>query len=292
MKKRLVIGCGFLGQPLADSWRRGGDSVYVTTRNTGRAVTFSESGYLPIIADITDPQTLSELPSVDTCVIAVGMDRSRYSSVHEVYVAGLENVIDALPESTGQIIYVSSTGVYGNFDGDWVDEQSPTDPQREGGKACLAAEQLLQQSRFADRSTIIRMAGLYGGSRVPTRQSIADRQWEKLSPNGYLNLIHQDDAVAAIEKVADLNIRSELFLASDSHPSLRRDYYQFIADSFGLGAIPWDAAAKPDAESRSSSSKRISNRKLISETGLELRYPDFRAGLRDTLAIDKIDDSL
>ncbi len=282
--KRLIIGCGFVGFPLAKLWNEAGDTVYATTRNPQRQVDFEALGLNPVLADITDTTTLHSLNELefDTVVVAVGMDRSRYSSVHHVYVDGLKNVLSNLYERIGHIIYISSTGVYGNFDGDWVDESSPTDPQREGGRACLAAEQTLTESSFGDRATILRMAGLYGGTRVPTRGTIESKQWDKLSASGYLNLIHVDDAVTAICAIAQQRLLQETFLVSDSNPTLRREYYQHIADQFGLGQIPWDENAIADPQSRSSSSKRISNRKLLQATGLTLKHPDFRSGLKDS----------
>ena len=146
--KRLVIGCGFLGLPLSRRWQNESDLVFVSTRSQQRATEFSDSGLLPLLLDITKPATLKALgeQSFDTIVVAVGMDRSQYESVHQVYVEGLRNVLDNLCSEVGQLIYVSSTGVFGDFDGDWVDESSATNPQREGGRACLAAEQLLQES--------------------------------------------------------------------------------------------------------------------------------------------------
>lgn len=283
--KRLIIGCGFVGFPLAKHWQAAGDQVFATTRSEPRSAEFEALGLVPIIADITQKDSLANLKQidVDTVVMAVGMDRSRYESVHQVYVEGLKNVLQNLSSSIGQFIYVSSTGVYGDFEGQWVDENSPTDPQREGGKACLAAEQTLTESTFGDSATILRMAGLYGHSRVPTRTTVEAKQWDKLSPAGYLNLIHADDAVAAIDIVAKQKIVRETFLVSDSEPTLRRDYYQFIADGYGLGPIPWDETAVPDAQSRSSSSKRISNKKLLSQTGLQLKHPSFRSGLAGAL---------
>ena len=282
--KRLVIGCGFLGLPLALRWQNQGDSVFATTRNEQRSLEFSDIGLHPLILDTTDPVSLEQLQqqSFDTVVVAVGMDRSRYDSVHHVYVGGLENVLKNLSEDIGQLIYVSSTGVYGDFGGEWVDESSPTDPQRDGGKACLEAEQLLQSSRFSDRATVLRMSGLYGNERVPTKSAVESKQWNKLSATGYLNLIHVDDAVSAVCIAADQNLVGETFLVSDSNPTLRREYYQFLADKFELGPIPW-ADVAPDPNSRGSSSKRISNRKFLEQTGLELKHPDFRSGLSDTI---------
>jgi len=266
--------------PLAQRWKTDGDSVSVTTRSSDRAAEFSDAGLVPLVLDITEVSTLDQLQPMefDTVVVAVGMDRTRYDSVHNVYVGGLQNVLQNLTDNVGQLIYVSSTGVYGDFGGEWVDESSPTDPQRDGGKACLAAEQLLQGSRFADRTTILRMAGLYGNQRVPTKSAVESKQWSKLSATGYLNLIHVDDAVSTVCAVTDKAFHGETFLVSDSNPTLRREYYQYLADMFELGPIPWTEAS-PDPNSRGSSSKRISNRKLLERTELELKHADFRSGL-------------
>lgn len=279
--KRLVIGCGFLGLPLAKSWQNAGDEVFATTRSKPRAAEFSDAGLNPIVLDVTHASSVRQLATMtfDTVVVAVGMDRSVGDSVHDVYVGGLENVLQDLHPQTGQVIYISSTGVFGDFGGDWVDETSPTNPVRDGGKACLAAEHLLQNSRFADRATILRMAGLYGNDRVPTKGTIAAKQWSKLSPQGYLNLIHVDDAVSATCAAAEQKLLNELLLVADSSPTLRGEYYQFLADRFGLGAIPWQDH-QPDPNSRGSASKRISNKKLLQRTGLVLKHPDFRSGLQ------------
>ena len=273
--------------PLAKRWHSDGCEVYATTRSPDTAAKFSESGLHPLVLDTTDEPSVKQLKAMefDTVVVAVGMDRKRYDSVHQVYVGGLENVLINLSDDTGQLIYISSTGVYGDFGGAWVDESSPTDPQREGGKACLAAEQLLQESRFADRVTILRMAGLYGNERVPTRTTIESKQWSKLSTTGYLNLIHVDDAVGAICAVTETAFHGETFLVADSTPTLRREYYQHLADMFEFGEFPW-AEATPDPNSRSSNSKRISNRKLLTRTGLELKHPDFRSGIADSSNTD------
>ncbi len=287
MKRRLVFGCGYLGGRVARLWGSAGDQVFAVTRSEERGQSLLAKGFSPLMADITRPETLVDLPSIDTVLIAVGMDRSRYSDIRKVYVEGLQNVLDALADSVQHVIYVSSTGVYGDFDGGWVDEQSPTDPQREGGKACLEAEQLLKESHWGSRSTILRFAGIYGPDRVPTRQQVVDKQWDKLSPGGYLNLIQVDDGASIVQLIAhsvdvdpdNTDTLAQTFLVSDGQPPLRRDYYDWIAERFGVGPIPWDPNAVAPQESRASSSKRISNQKLQQHFSVDFRYPDYRAGL-------------
>jgi nucleoside-diphosphate-sugar epimerase len=253
------------------------------TRSAERAQEFIAAGLSPIVADITNAENLktalTDLPAMDTIVFAVGMDRSRYDDIYDVYVEGLRRFIDSYPHPIKHLIYVSSTGVYGDFGGDWAHEDSPTLPAREGGKACLMAEALLAEA--TDNWTVLRMAGLYGGSRVPTKTLIQNRDWNKLSPHGYLNLIHQTDAVAAIAKTAVIKPMQEIMLCSDGHPPVRKDYYQHIADQFEIGSIPWPAETTVDPKSRSANSKRISNEKMLRLLDLELVHPDYKSGLAE-----------
>ena len=114
--RRLVIGCGYIGRKTAQAWAGRGDIVYAMTRSRDRADEFKAAGLHPVVADITDARSLPEVSEVDTVLVAVGMDRSRYDSIREVYVNGLANVISWLPETIDQLIYVSSTGVFGQFD--------------------------------------------------------------------------------------------------------------------------------------------------------------------------------
>ncbi len=281
---RLIVGCGFLGLPLAKLWADA-PGTYATTRSPERAVNFGDHDISPVILDITDSASVSaalqNLPPMDTIVFAVGMDRSRYSDIREVYVKGLQHFFDAWKHPVNHVIYISSTGVFGNFEGQWIDESAVTVPSREGGKACLEAEQLI--AAHTNNWTVLRMAGLYGGVRVPTRQLVKQKDWAKLSPEGYLNLIHQTDAVNAIRATAEKRPMGEIILCSDGHPPLRRDYYQYIADQFQLGQIPWPKEPKVDANTRSANSKRIGNHKMLERLELKLVHPDFKSGLAEIL---------
>lgn len=284
---RLIVGCGFLGLPLAQQWAQCAKSpcTYATTRSNERAAEFRDQGISPVICDITDSASvqhaLADLPQMDTIVFAVGMDRSRYSDIRDVYVKGLQRFFKTWQHPIKHFIYISSTGVFGNFDGRWIDESAATAPSREGGKACLEAEKLIAET--TDNWTVLRMAGLYGGERVPTRQIVQKKDWEKLSPAGYLNLIHQTDAVNAIMATAKRKPMGQTIHCSDGHPPVRKDYYQYIADQFELGPIPWPDKSQIDAQSRSANSKRIGNKKMLELLELDLVHPDFKSGLADVL---------
>ena len=279
--KRLVFGCGFLGLPVAEAWSANGDEVFGMTRKQERFAELEAIGIRPLLGDITKPETLHGLPVVDTVLVAVGMDRSSYSDIRQVYVHGLQNILDALPAEIGHLMYVSSTGVYGDSAGRWVDEQTEPIPLRDGGKACLAAEQMIKASPFQDRFTILRFAGLYGNSRIPMQAVIADRQWGRLSPTGFLNLIHVEDGVRILLAVAKQKPFGETFLVSDGNPVCRKDYYEATAEYVGCGPIVWPEPSSSDGESllRLRSDKRISNVKLRQWLDFEFQYPNFQAGL-------------
>ncbi len=280
----LIIGCGYLGFRVAKLWQRQGHSVVAMTRKPERLTRFAEQGITGIIGDVTQPQTLDGLPEADIVLVAVGMDRSMYSDVEMVYVGGLKNVLDKLPGRPKHLIYVSSTGVYGDFGGEWVDETSTTDPLRPGGKACLKAEQLIRDSQLAGRSTLLRFAGIYGPDRVPTKERIMSGDWKKLSSAGFLNLIHVDDGAKIVDQIARTEPAGETYLVSDGNPVLRRDYYSYIAECLGAEQIPWSETAVDSKAARSGSNKRISNKKLVERFQIELDFPDYRAGLQQAMA--------
>ena len=226
---KLVFGCGYLGRRVAERWRAAGETVYVVTRSSEHARRFRQQGFEPIVADVVRPATLVDLPSADTVLYAVGFDRAAGLSIHEVYVNGLAAVLDALPASTGRFIYISSTGVYGTAGGEWVDEQSPCQPNRDAGRACLAAEERLAAHPLGKRSAILRLAGLYGPGRIPRQRELLAGAPLPVPSDGYLNLIHVDDAVRVVLAVAGRAPTGQTYLVADGQPVGRREYYAELA---------------------------------------------------------------
>src|SRR5574340_490501 len=159
---KLVIGCGYLGRRVAQRWQAAGETVFVTTRSPERAVALATEGLTPLVLDLTRPETLAGLPLAETVLWAVGFDRSAGCTRTDVHVDGLRALLDALAPSTRRIIAVSSSGVYGQTDGQWVDESTPCQPTREAGIAFVAAEQMLAEHGLGVRAVVLRLAGLYG----------------------------------------------------------------------------------------------------------------------------------
>jgi len=284
---KLVFGCGYLGRRVAESWSAAGEEVFVVTRSSERARGFEKEGYQPIVADVTRGASLTQLPSADTVLYSIGFDRSAGLSMHDVFVAGLKTVLDALPAETGKFIYVSSTGVYGQTKGEWVDEDSPCQPEREGGRACLQAEQALAAHALGSHAVVLRMAGLYGPGRIPNAAAIRQNEPIASAERGFLNLIHVEDAAALVIAAAERATPPRMFVVSDGCPVERREYFAELARLLNADPPRFSPpAADSPAAARSASDKRVKNALLLAELRPHLRYPSYREGLRAIVAAE------
>ncbi len=259
--------------------------MFVVTRSTEHARRFAEQGLRPIVADVL--QSLPALPAADAVLYAVGYDRAAGLPIREAYVSGLQAVLDALPDETGKFLYASSSGVYGQSQGETVDEDSPTEPVREGGQACLAAERALAAHRLGRHAVVLRFAGLYGPGRIP--QADAIRRGEPIAspPQGRLNLIHVDDAARAVLAAAERATPPRTYVVSDGHPIERRQYYRELARLLAAPEPKFTppAAAAP-ARVRAAGDKRLNNSRLLAELAIKLAYPTYQEGLAAIIAAE------
>jgi nucleoside-diphosphate-sugar epimerase len=189
-----------------------------------------------------------------------------------------------LPDSVQRIVYVSSTSVYAQTDGGWVDEMSECSPVLENGRVCLEAEQSLARSRCGARAIVLRLAGLYGPGRIPRSAALTAAEPIAALEHGFLNLIHVDDAAGIVVAAARIK-PPRLYTVSDGNPPQRGDYYAELARLLGA---PKPRFIAPPAESpaalRAESNKRVSNRRLLSDLGIQLRFPSYREGLAAIVA--------
>lgn len=284
MATRLIFGCGYLGLRVARRWAASGDRVFAATRSETTTNAFTEQGLEPLLADVTRPETLADLPASETLLYAVGYDRTAEPSIHEVYTEGLRNVLSALLESVERAIYVSTTGVYGDAGGDWIDELTPAAPARDGGKASLAAERVLAESPWGDRSVALRMAGLYGPDRLPYLKQLRAGEPIAAPSTGWLNLIHIDDAATAVLAAAEASDPPAVVNVSDGAPPQRGDYYAEVARQIGAPTPQFvDPPADSPRAARAGANKRVGNRLLIERLGVSLAYPTYREGVAAAL---------
>ncbi|MGB7328291.1 MAG: SDR family oxidoreductase [Rubripirellula sp.] len=279
-KRTLIVGHGFLGKKVAQMAAESGDQVWATSRKKHKINAMRGTSVRPVQMDWTDRRTLSDLPKVDRVLVAVSYDASSGMSRYDSQVGGFANLLSVLPAET-DVCYISTTGVYHQTDGRWVDETSPAWPSREGGRVHLQAESLLHRMRPSSPWTILRFSGIYGPGRVPRSADVIAGRPIPMPGDGHLNLIHVHDGAAAV--IASWQPGSRrLYLVSDDKPVKRSDFYLQIAAQVG-SAAPTFTSPPPDASPRmrSDSNKRIWNRRLKSELLPRLTFPTYREGLAD-----------
>jgi nucleoside-diphosphate-sugar epimerase len=284
----LIVGCGYLGERVGVKLGLARARVFGTVRSEARAASIASLGIQPIIADVLSPASLRALPPVDRVFYCVGFDRASGASMRAVYVDGLTNVLNNLSSDVKRFVYASSTGVYGQSGGEWVDEQTPPSPRSESGKICLEAEERLREwIRDEDRRTslvVLRFAGLYGPGRVI--RSSAIKRGEPISgdPTKLLNVIHIDDAAMAVVAAFEAAAPDPIYVVSDDRPVTRREYYSQVASLLDAPP-PVFVSPEPGSmhEGRDATSKRVTNRRMKESLGVKLAYPDILAGLPEAL---------
>ncbi len=254
-----IIGCGYVGKAVASSLiRGGGDVVGTTTRQEGCAA-IERVGVRAAVLELSDTRRLHDLLADREAALLMVAPNRPGATHREVYLEGVRSfLIAAQGTALRHILYTSSTSVYGQSDGSWVDETSPTEPASENGRILVEAERewLAGATRLGVCGTILRLAGIIGPGRGPANRV---RQWagrERDDGEGFVNLIHRDDIVAACTALVHRPYEGVLNV-SDGRPIRRRDLYDRLVAAAGVEPIRWKAASVPDL------GKRVSNRRMV-----------------------------
>jgi nucleoside-diphosphate-sugar epimerase len=275
----LIVGVGYLGREVALRWAGGSNRVVGTTRHQHRFGALEELGIRPVVWDVLDPGA-GQLPSAETVLYCVGFDRSLGVPIHNVYVDGLRATLEQLPPCR-RFIYVSSTGVYGDAAGGWVDESTLPAPTDVAGRACLEAERVLAHAarqRGMD-TVVLRLAGLYGPGRFIGVEALREQRAIEADPDAHLNLIHVEDAATVVTAGRARAEQGGVYLVSDGHPVRRRAFYEYAASL--LNSPPPKFAHARSRRSRGD--RRISNARMLTELHVKLAFADYRQGLADCL---------
>jgi len=287
MSERVaILGCGYVGIELGRQLRADHEVVGVR-RSAAGLDAIEAAGFEAIEADVLDDDSLSAVPDVDWLVFAASSGGRGAEAAREVYVDGLETAIDHFwprDDAPDRLVYTSSTGVYGDHDGDWVDEETPLDPQTEKTGVLVEAERVARErpAEYGGHGTVARFAGLYG----PDRYRL-ERYLEGPVTAGYLNMVHRDDAAGAVRFLLEADHREEVVLVVDDEPVEKWAFADWLAEQCEVPFPPKQTTEErlddPDlsatAKRRIETSKRCSNDRLR-ELGYEFAYPTFRAGYR------------
>ena len=281
MHRCLIAGCGYVGAALGALLSSEGHMVFGLRRRALRL----PPGVEPIEADLGVPASLARLPGALDFVFYLaapgGAEDALYRST---YVDGQRNLYQALA-SQGQrprrVLFASSTAVYGQHDGEWVDESSPTEPVDFRGRRLLEAEGLLARGPFP--GVAVRFGGIYGPRRSGLVAEVrAGRAVIRPGPPHYTNRIHRDDCAGVLRHLAQLEAPEPVYLGVDCEPADEAAVLRWLAGALGA-AEPRIAAAGELRRRERRSSKRCRNDRLLA-SGYRFLHPTFREGYRGILA--------
>lgn len=266
----LIAGCGYVGRALGVRLAAAGAEVWGLKRTPPATETLE--GIRPIAADLADPATLRDLPGdLDAAVYAASAGGSTPEAYEAAYLRGLENLL--APIAPRRLIFVSSTAVYGDRQGAWTDEETPTEPDHFSGRILLEAERLALRS--PGEAVVLRLGGIYGPGRDRLVREVAEGRAARPAEPLYTNRIHRDDAAGAIAHLLALERPEPVYLGVDSEPADLGAIYAWIAARLGR---PEPAVAAARGEGRlARGSKRCTNARLIG-AGYRFAYPTFREG--------------
>ena len=287
MKGVLIIGCGYTGLATARRLAVQGVPVWGTTRSADRAHAIRAAGAEPLLFDAGQDVLPDELRGrFDVVVDTVGPAFEREGDTTEQILGAL----DGFPLQ--RFIYLSSTSVYGDFDGAWVDEDSPCAPTAPAGVRRLAVESLLA-SRCAAGGlpvVILRLPAIYGPGREGLLLKIrAGRLYVVGDGSGYGNRIHVDDLADAVVSACRRAAPGTTYLVTDDEPAPRGEVADYVAGLLGLPPPPRlalevaRARLSPSVLSMYVDSKRLRNVRMKADLLPRLSLPSFREGFRSLL---------
>ena len=285
-----ILGCGYVGLELGRQLAADHDVVGVRRSESGRTE-IEAAGFDAVQADVTDANALERVPDSDAVVLAASSGGRGAEVARAVYVEGLATAVDHFcgrADPPDRIVYTSSTGVYGDHGGDWVDEETPVEPTTPKTEVLAEAERtaLGRPTEHGVDGTVARYAGLYG----PDRYRL-ERYVHGPVTGGYLNMVHRDDAAGAVRYLLETDrARGEAVNVADDDPVSKWAFADWLADQCGEPDPPKrtidDRLAEEDlsetVERRLRTSKRVSNDRLR-ELGYEFAYPTYREGYRDAI---------
>lgn len=270
----LITGCGYVGLRLGTELIARGHEVDGMRRTAEGIHEVARHNIHPIQADITDPGSLRAIkPEYDWIVNTVSSSRGGVEDYRSAYLEGNKNLFEWFMQSPPRLFYfTSSTSVYGQTGGEWVDENSAA----EGASATSSV--LVETERFlaAKSATILRVGGIYGPGRGHLfHQYVKGEAVLRGDGSNFLNMAHLDDIVGAIAYLLERNVSKRLLNIVDNEPVTQIEFLRWLASQLN-GEVP--SGAPPDANrKRGLTNKRVSNKRLL-ESGYQFKFPTYREG--------------
>jgi nucleoside-diphosphate-sugar epimerase len=284
MARMLIAGCGFVGSALAEMLAADGHDVIALRRSESAP----PAGATPLRADLTSASDLERLPpDVDVIFHTAAPDGPSLEAYRAAYVDGLRNVIAATTRRgrrPRRLLLTTSTAVYAQDHGEWVDEDSPAEPQRFQGRSLLESERIARDSGI--EAVAVRFGGLYGPRRNRLIEQVLRGEAALPARPAYTNRIHRDDCAGVLRHLAAIERPAPVYLGVDHEPADRRDVLVWIAERLGAPRPPVEPTSPPSAGGEAApdaTGKRCRNDRLR-KSGYRFRFPTFREGYEDVIA--------
>lgn len=276
----LIIGCGDVGMRLLPLLREH-FRIFAVTSQPARCAELRAAGAVPVVADLDQSHTLARLSGLAQRIVHLAPPRS--DGVTDIR---SQNLSAILPDKS-RLVYISTTGVYGDCAGAKFDETRAVNPQNARAVRRVAAEQCLR--RWAKRSqsalAILRVPGIYAADRLPVERLQKGTPALIASDDVYTNHIHADDLARLIRLALFRGLPQRVYHAVDDSDIRMGDYFDLVADAFQLQHPPRLPRAElqkqvsPMLLSFMSESRRLDNQRIKRELGARLLYPQVRDGV-------------
>lgn len=284
--KNLIVGCGDIGLRLAARLQQAGE---------------------PVTGVVRSPSSAARLRAQRIDALTLDLDHQAPADAEQVYWLApppstgdrdprLQRWLHGLAASPRKIVYLSTSGVYGDCEGRWIDEDEPLKPQTDRGRRRLDAERMLAAlpANGSSRYCVLRVPGIYGPGRLPVerlrRGLPVVRDVDDPAQRRWTNRIHAEDLADAVLAAMQRGKHAAAYNASDGHPSTMSDYFGRCARLLGLPEPPQvsldeaRSALSPALLSFLEESKRLRNNRMLEDLHVQLRYPDIASGLPSCLA--------
>lgn len=272
--KILLAGCGDIGQRTALKFAQlpSGHQCFGLKRNPQNL----PASITPIAGNMTDVEQLTSILNQQFDVVIVTLTPQSFTeqAYRDSYVAGAEALAAAIEETQSRpklVLWVSSTSVYGNNQGAWVDETTPTNPVSFSGQLLLQAEQTI--GRLPCAYSIVRFSGIYGSGRTRMLDQIKAGKGRPAQPEQWSNRIHSDDCAGVLAHLVELFDRGEtlesIYLGTDKEPVTQHDMRRWMASQMQVQLTEEIVVQN--------AIRRCSNQRLL-ESGYEFIYPGYREG--------------
>jgi len=284
MKSVFIVGCGDIGERIAGLCSEKNISVTGLVRSAESIKRLQQAGIEPIQADLAQTDDLATLSVAVSMVfyLAPPPDEGESDPLIRHFLAAIST--HTLPE---KLVLLSTTAVYGDCQGEWINETHPANPQTARGQRRLDAERIVQEwsTNTGVPVVILRVGGIYGSGRLPIERIKQGLPILHEAESPYTNRIHQDDLAQVCMAAAERGKSGEVYNVSDGQPGTMSRYFKDIAQAYHL-PMPLEISLMEAQQAMSAGmlsylkeSRRLDNGKMMGELGVVLQYANLEMGL-------------